>query len=326
MESRNINNVKLGVFVLAGLGFLILLLYLMGKNNNLFGDTYVLKARFDNVQGLVPGSNVRFSGIHAGTVKKIKILNDTTIEVTMIMESKMQTIIRKNALASIGSDGLVGNRLVNIVPQSQPSALALEGDVIASKKTLSTDEMLQTLNRTNKDVAAIAEALKTTVRRINTSSALWKLLNEDAVPHSIVVSVANLQAATGKALHMAKGLDAIVTNVQDGKGTVGMLLKDSSLANSIYTAVAKLQVVGDEADSLAIEINELVAGLQKDVNTGKGPVNALLHDSILVQKLSTSLDNIQKGTDGFNQNMEALKHNFLLRGYFKKLEKKQRNQ
>jgi phospholipid/cholesterol/gamma-HCH transport system substrate-binding protein len=80
------NNIKLGVFVLAGLLFLILLLYMIGRNRNLFGRNYVLKARFENVQGLIPGNNVRFAGIQAGTVKKIQILNDTMIEVTMFID------------------------------------------------------------------------------------------------------------------------------------------------------------------------------------------------------------------------------------------------
>ena len=88
MAKHGINNVKLGAFALAGLLFLVLLLYMIGKNRSLFGATYILKARFENVQGLVPGNNVRFSGIEAGTVKRIKILNDTTIEVTMAIEKK----------------------------------------------------------------------------------------------------------------------------------------------------------------------------------------------------------------------------------------------
>src|SRR5665647_546677 len=119
MAKRIINNVKLGSFVLAGLICLVLLLYMIGKNRNLFGNNYVLKTRFENVQGLIAGNNVRFSGIQAGTVKSIKILNDTVIEVTMIIEKKMQSIIRKNAITSIGTEGVVGNKVVNIVPARQ---------------------------------------------------------------------------------------------------------------------------------------------------------------------------------------------------------------
>ena len=88
MVKKIVNNVKLGVFVVSGLAFLVLLLFMIGKNKSLFGSSYLLKAKFENVQGLIPGNNVRYSGIQAGTVKTIKIINDTTIEVSMMIVSR----------------------------------------------------------------------------------------------------------------------------------------------------------------------------------------------------------------------------------------------
>ena len=127
--------------------------------------------------------------------------------------------------------------------------------------------------------------------------------------------------ATGKAGNMVYNLNDIVMDVKKGKGSVGALLTDTSFAKNLNRAILKIKTVEDQADSLAGEINKLFTGIRQDVNTGKGLVNALLKDSMMVIKLNESLDNIQKGTDGFNQNMEALKHNFLLRGYFRKQEK-----
>jgi len=321
MAKRIINNVKLGSFVLAGLICLVLLLYMIGKNRNLFGNNYVLKTRFENVQGLIAGNNVRFSGIQAGTVKSIKILNDTVIEVTMIIEKKMQSIIRKNAITSIGTEGVVGNKVVNIVPARQPGALAEEDDILISKKTIDTDEILNKLSQTTNDVSFIAANLKITVKRINSSSALWTLLNDQSLPEGLRNSVTNIRLATGKAGTMVDNLNTIVMDVKNGKGSVGAILKDSSFAKNLNEAILKIKNVGDETDSIAGEINKMVTGIRQDVNNGSGVVNALLKDSMMVIKLNSSLDNIQKGTDGFNQNMEALKHNFLLRGYFKKLER-----
>ena len=324
MKKRGINNVKLGAFVLAGLLFLLLLLYMIGKNRNLFGNTYVLKARFENVQGLVPGNNVRFAGIQAGTVKKIEILNDTVIEVTMIMDKDMEPVIRKNAIVSIGTEGLVGNKVVNIAPNKNPGPLAIEGDTLFSKKAVNTEEMLQTLYKTNNDINEIASDLKITVQQINNSSALWDLLNDKSIPAELRMAVTNIRSATGRANGMAGDLQGIVTDIKQGEGSVGVLLKDTSFAKNLNEAVLKIKSVGEEADSLAAEINKLVSGIRKDVNNGKGPVHALLKDSGMVIKINESLENIQKGTDGFNQNMEALKHNIFFKGYFKKLEKKKK--
>jgi phospholipid/cholesterol/gamma-HCH transport system substrate-binding protein len=322
MAKRIVNNVKLGLFVLAGLIFLVLLLYMIGKNQNLFGNTYTLKANFENIQGLVAGNNVRFAGIQVGTVKKIKILNDTVIEVSMLIDTKMKNIIHKNAITSIGTDGLVGNKVVNIIPSRNPGPFAQEGDLLLSKKAIATDEMLQTLYKTNIDVAVIATELKATIQRINSSSALWELLNDKTIPENLRNSVANIRTATGKAGSMAENLNNIVMDVKKGKGSLGAVLKDTAIAKNLNEAILKIKSVGEEAGSLADEINSLVSGIKRDVNNGKGPVNALLNDSSIMIKLNSSLDNIQKGTDGFNQSMEALKHNFLLRGYFRKQEKK----
>lgn len=321
MAKKIVSNVKLGVFVLAGMLFLVILLYMIGKNRNLFGSNYMLKARFENIQGLVAGNNVRFSGIQAGTVKRINIINDTLIEVTMVIDKKMSKIIHKNAIASISTEGLVGNKVVNIVPYKRPAALAEEGDILVSKKAVNTDEILETLYNTNSDVAKIAAGLKTTVERINNSKGLWNLLNDQSIPENLRISVARIRLATGKAGKMVNDLGDIIVGVKNGEGSVGAILKDTSFAKNLNDAILKINKVGNEADSITVEINKLVTSIQEDVNKGKGTVNALLKDSMMVKKIETSLDNIQKGTDGFNQNMEALKHNFLFRGYFKKLEK-----
>lgn len=311
---------------MAGLLFIILLLYMIGKNRNLFGNTYVLKAGFENVQGLVPGNNVRFAGIQAGTVKRISIISDTLIEVTMIVDKKMKGVIRKNAIVSIGTDGLVGNKVVNIVPSKEPSLPAVEDDVLSVKKAVSTDEILQTLFKTNNDVAVIATELKATVQRINSSNALWALLNDTSLSQGIRSSVLNIRSDSAEAGTMVNDLQAVVTGIKNGKGSVGEFLQDTLFAYNLNEAVQKIQSVGDEAMVLTAELNELVAGIQQDVNNGRGTVNSLLKDSLSVLKINASLDNLQKGADGFNQNMEALKHNFLFRGYFKKLERQKRNE
>ncbi|MDP3667576.1 MAG: MlaD family protein [Sediminibacterium sp.] len=326
MEKKTIDNIKLGIFVSAGLLFLVVLLYMIGKNMSLFGDTYVLKARFENAQGLVVGNNVRYSGIQSGTVKEIKIMNDTTIEVTLLVEKKMMAIIRKNAVVSIGTEGLVGNKVVNIIPRRKQAPLAEEGDILFAKRSVDADEMLQTLSQTNNDVAVIAADLKITIQRINTSNALWNLLNDKSIPENFRVSVANILAATGNAGKLVNNLNDIVMDIKNGKGSAGAILRDSSFAKNLNEAILKIKSVGDNVDSLSHEISLVVAGVRQDVNSGRGPVNALLKDSVIVIKLNTSLSNIEKGTDGFNQNMEALKHNFLFRGYFRKLEKEKENE
>lgn len=314
MKKQLINNTKLGFFVLVGLLFLVLLLYMIGRNRSLFGSNYLLKTRFENVNGLIPGNNVRYAGIQAGTVKKLEILNDTTVEVTMIIDTEMEQIIRKDAITAIGTDGLVGNKVVNIVPGNLNASIAKNGDLLKSKKPIDTEKILNTLSTTNNDVSIIVSGLKTTVERINNSSAIWDLLSDDQLPNDIKKSARNIQLATLKAAAISNEFQLILNDLRNGNGSLGMLLNDTVLVSNLNKSSHNLNLV-------SLQLHTVVSDLQKDINSGKGPVNYLLKDTLMVKKLNTSLDNIQMGTDGFNQSMEALKNSFLLRGYFKRREK-----
>jgi phospholipid/cholesterol/gamma-HCH transport system substrate-binding protein len=303
MANQGENNINLGAFVLAGLMALILAFYMIGKNHNMFGSNFVIKARFSNLNGLVEGNNVLFSGIQAGTVKSVSLINDTTIEVTLLIDNKIRSYIHKNATASI----------INIIPSPGASPVVEEGDLLVSQKIINTDEMLQTLSKTNKNIAGISEELKVTVLRIN-KSALLDLLNDSSIGKSLKSSLLHINQTTANASKMSNSLNVLVAQIKAGKGGAGVLLADTGFAKNLQEAMVKIRLAGENAD-------KLVAQLNKDFAQGKGPLNTLLRDSVTARNISLSLENIQKGTDGFNQNMEALKHNFLFRGYFKNLEK-----
>jgi len=322
MAKQTFNNIKLGLFILAGLLLLIIGLYLIGRDSNLFSRNYTLHVQFAHVQGLTPGNNVRYAGIQVGTVKKIKLVNDTLIDVSMIIEKRMQQFIRVNDLVSISTDGLMGNKMLQITAAKDGSAFAADGDMLKSKTVLNVDEMLVVLNKSNQNIAVISEELKTAVIRLNNSEALWNILNNKLLPEQLLASAANIRSATAKANVLAGDLQTIIAGVKEGKGTMGQLLSDTAIAYHLTAAIDKIKTVGDHADSLANELNALTRSVKSDVNNGKGTIHALLKDSLLVQKLNNSLQHIEKGTEGFNQNMEALKSNFLFRGYFRKLEKK----
>ena len=320
------NNIKLGAFVIAGLVFLILLLYMIGRNRHLFGSNYLLRARFENVQGLKPGHNVRYSGIEVGTVKKVIFLNDTLVEVSMLIDDKMRSIIKNNAIVSVGTEGFVGNKVLNISAGEGSAPLAREGDLLKSKRPVDTDEMLRTLYKTNDDIGVVADNLKTTIHNINSSEALWALLSEKTLPGNIQTSAANVRLATARAADMIDDLHSLVNDVKNGKGSLGAILTDSSFALNLNEAVQKINTVSKHLDTLTGQVNQLVASVRYDLNNGNGVAAALLKDSAMTAKLNHSLDHIEEGTDAFNQNMEAMKHTFLLRGYFRKREKQEQKE
>lgn len=326
MTNQKINNVKLGLFVSAGLLFLIIMLYMIGRDQNLFSRNLTLRARFANAAGLVAGNNVRYAGIQVGTVKKVKLVNDTTIEVVMLIEQKYQENIHKDALASIGTEGLIGNRIVSILPGKSGGPTVSDGDLIGTRKIVSTEEMMETLAVSNRNIADITAQLKSTVERINNSTALWALLNDESLPRDLAASARNIREATGKANRFVMDLQEIVEGVKEGKGSLGAIITDTALAVELGKALQQFQAVGEEANRLGAELRAVTGKVQSGIDSGKGPVNAMLNDTGMVQKINASLQHIQEGTASFNQNMEALKHNFLFRGYFRKLEKQQKKQ
>lgn len=326
MAKHAINNIKLGVFVMAGLLLLILGLYMIGRDTNLFGHNFQLRARFDNVQGLTVGNNVRYAGIQVGTVKKVKILSDTLIEVTMLIEEKMKPFIHGNDLVSISTDGLMGNKLINIISAKDNALPVQDNDILPVKAGANTDAMLETLDRTNNNIARITEDLQMTVQRINSSKSLWGILDDETLSQNLKVSLVNIRKATNGANSLVAHIDTIIGDIKNGKGSLGAILTDTSIAYNLKEAIAKIQIVGHNANQLAGELADITQDVKDEIRNGKGTLNALLKDSVLTIKLNNSLSNIEQGTASFNQSMEALKHNFLLRGYFRRQEKQHRKE
>lgn len=323
MAKTGENNIKLGVFVIAGLIVMMVSFYMIGNNTNMFSSSFKLKARFSNLGGLMEGNNVLFSGIHAGTVKNIKIINDTTIEVAMLIDSKVKSFIHNNAEASIGTEGLMGNKVVNIQPVKINSPLVKNGDLLVAQKLTSIDAMLQTLSKTNNNIATISEALKTTVLRLDTS-AILNVLNDKDIVISLKSSLKNINNASSNTSELTNGLKNMVIKIKQGKGALGVLLNDKGLSDNLKTALVNLRSASDNADKMTDKLDNIAVNMNKDLLYGKGPLHTLFRDSLISRKLSSSMTNVQKGTEGFNQFVKALEHNFLVRGYFRRKEKKEK--
>lgn len=324
MQEQTVNFVKLGLFVLAGFVLVIFTLYLLGKNQSLFGSDLEIKAQFRAVNGLVKGNNVRYAGIEVGTVRQVELLNDTVVEVTMSLEKKMNTRIRSNALASLGTDGLIGNRVVNIVPGNGNAPFVQGGDMLRSRDEIETEEMLQTLHHTNRNMAVISDEILLTLQRLNSSAVLKALLDDRSIPANLAASLAHLHQTTEKASFLMTEATSTLALASQGKGTLATLLTDTTLSLELQQAVKQIKNVEASAERLAGDLNQVVLSVDKDINQGHGTVNALLKDSLMAAQLQQSIGNVEKGTAAFHQNMEALKHNFLFRRYFKKLEKSKR--
>ena len=321
MATSTGNKIKLGAFVMGGLAFLILLLYVIGKNQNLFGNTFELKTRFSNISGLRAGNNVRFAGIDAGTVKGIDVLNDSTIEVTLLIRNKLKGIIRKSARASIGTDGLMGNKIVNLIATGLPAEAAAEGDLLAAVEGASTDQMLDVLKTTNEDIAVIASELKTFVQRLNQPNSLWTFLDDSTLSPHIRATLLNIQRSSEGLNRSIAEADRLIAEVRTGRGAAGTLISDTTVSADIRATIQKLRQIAHHTDSVVHRAEALVAGIDVQVNNRQGTVGRLLNDPAMAEELNQALIHVRQSARDFDENMEALKHSFLLRGYFRRKER-----
>jgi len=230
MDISIAQKIKTGAFVLLSLLLLLTIIFIIGKQKNMFGGTFSVFAHFKNISGLKEGNYVRYAGINVGTVDNISMLNDTTVIVGMILQKDIRPYIKEDAMAGIGSDGLMGDKLVTISPGGVSTAIVKDGGNIKTVNPVDVDRIVNNLSK----ISDNAEAL-------------------------------------------TNSLSSVMTKINNGEGSFGRLVND----------------------------DKLVRNLEGTLSSARETVGS-------VKKTSSSV----------NDNMEAVKHSFLLRGFFKKKERK----
>ena len=317
MEKTTSQKMRLGLFVIIGLLLFVLAVYFIGDKQKMFGKTNHLKAVFNNVSGLQLGNNVRYSGINVGTVHGIEMINDSTIKVDMLIDKTIFPHIRKNAIATIGSDGLVGNMIINIIPGKEMEAAVNPGDEIQSLSRIRTDDLLNTLGVTNKNAALLTADLLKITQEINQGKGTVGLLIKDSTVANNLKETMRYLKITGQGTsESVTKLNRLISTLENKDNVIGFL-KDTAIANDMKAVVRNL-------DQSSTEINKVVSNLNStitNIKDGKGAMNYLSNNPELVRKIDSTMTNINDASSRLNENMEALKHNFLFRGYFKKQEK-----
>jgi len=292
--------VRLGLFVAGGFLLLIIGIFMIGRQKNLFNPVFKLATTFYNVSGLQVGNNVRFSGINIGTVDIVKIINDSTIRVDMLIKKDVQPFIKTDCQAAIGSEGIIGDRVLIITQGSTDAESVKDGDMLLSIEPVELD----------------------------------------AIVASLQISASNAEVVT-------KQLAEVMINVNQGNGTIGRLIQDSTIAENINDIIINFKElsIGSE-EKLAIIMNNLNTNIDSimaslnltaantvmtsgqmneimtKINEGDGTLGLLIQDTTMSGNLSQTFENLEKSTASLDENMTALKSSFLLRGYFKKQEKK----
>ena len=245
MKTTTSNRVRLGMFVSLGITLFIIAVYFIGERQQLFRSTFRVSGVFRDVSGLQAGNNVRLAGINVGSVENIRIMSDTSIRVEIVVDEDTRKFIKKDAIASIGSDGLMGNRILIINPGT------------GGKKIIENDDTVQTLQPINMDDVMIS-----------------------------------LKATIDKSSSITGDLAKITNNIQSGKGTIGRLLMDPSLARNFDSSIVNLKK-GSE-------------GLKHLMDDAKYS---------FTQNVDSALVSLKDGAVGFKTLVDKAKHSWLLWGF-----------
>lgn len=197
MKTESASSWKLGMFVLIGIVAFTATIYFVGKQKNLFGSTFNLNSHFKNVSGLEVGNNVLFSGINIGTVSEIQLISDTSVVVRLLIEKEVQKFIKKDAMASIGSDGLMGDKVLVINPGTSSKIQVLDNDNIASIKAIEMDEIMRSLKTSIDNAGIITDELAQFTYKMNHGNgALSKLITDEKFANSLTKTMTNLQTGS----------------------------------------------------------------------------------------------------------------------------------
>jgi phospholipid/cholesterol/gamma-HCH transport system substrate-binding protein len=200
--------VRLGLFVVGGFAIFIIAIFIIGKQKNLFNPVFKLTTTFNNVSGLQIGNNVRFSGINIGIVDNIQIVNDSTVIVDMLIKKDVWQFIKSDCGVVIGSEGIIGDRLIIITQGSSDAPLAIEGEHLKSKEPIETDAIITSLNVTAKNSEIISRQLAEIMIKINKGKGtLGRLIQDTIIAENLNQTIVNLKKSS-------KGLDENMTAVK----------------------------------------------------------------------------------------------------------------
>jgi phospholipid/cholesterol/gamma-HCH transport system substrate-binding protein len=189
--------VRLGMFIAGGLALFILAIFIIGKQKNLFNPVFRIYATFYNVSGLQVGNNIRFSGINVGTVNNISIVNDSTVSVEMLIRKNVRQFIKSDCEVAMGSEGLIGDRILIITQGSADAALITEGQQLDSKEPVEMDAIMSSLQVTADNAAIISGQLAEIMIHVNNGNGtLGRLIKDSTIAENLNQTVNNLKKSS----------------------------------------------------------------------------------------------------------------------------------
>ncbi|HRI32596.1 MAG TPA: MlaD family protein [Saprospiraceae bacterium] len=311
-DLKNKHAILVGLFVIVGLSFLVVGILMVGNLHDTFKKKVKLVSLFEDVNGLQTGNNVWFSGVKVGTVSQLKFFDKSKVEVTIKIETNVMQYIHKDSKVKIGTDGLIGNKIIIIYGGTDNSSLVIAGDTLDVEKTFSSEDMINMLQENNKNLIAITTDFKSISHHLASGKGtISKLIYDEAIYSNLSNTTRILQNVSTKANLVANSLEKF-TDGLNRHGTLGnKLANDTIVYGIIEHAAFKIKKMADTGSVLMSNLNRVSTNL-------KSPFGVIMNDEASGKQLKEILVNVNSGSKKLDEDLEAVQHNFLFRGFFKK--------
>ncbi len=307
-STKNRRTVVVGIVLVLGLLIFIVGILTLGGQKHSFSSSFTLRAIFKDVNGLQKGNNIWFSGVKVGTIHSVGFSPAAEVIVTMSVDEDVQRFIHRDALAKVGTDGLIGNRIIVIYGGSNALAAVSDGDTLQVEPASGLDGMMDTLKQNNRNLLAITTSFrKLSEDLVSGKGTVGKLLTTDDMANTLQDALIALHQAANSAKDLTANLDRFSQR----------LSKPGSFSNDLVSDTLVFHKLRETATDVKAAAANIQAATDK-LNDPNSPLGLLLRDSTAAANLRSTLNNLNSGTDKFDEDMEAMQHNFLLRGFFKK--------
>ncbi|WP_341839905.1 MlaD family protein [Chitinophaga caseinilytica] len=314
--------VIVGIFVFIGLLIFVAGILILGGQKKTFMSSLGVVAVFHDIGGLAKGDNVWYSGVKVGTIKAISFLGHDRIQVRMEIDKRSRDFIHKDVVAKVSSDGLVGNKIIALSGGTAGVPAVEDGDTIAVVTAISSDELLETLQVNNKSLVEITGNLKTITKKIaEGEGSLGRLIASDTVYNDLKGAIAGLQRTTENTRRITANLTDYTGKLQSKGSLANDLVTDTVVFSNLRSSMSRIESASKGIDSVMNNLQSASASVNDNLKSSKTPAGMLLNDEATAQSLKTTIKNLQSSTYKLDENMEALQHNFLLRGFFRRRDK-----
>jgi phospholipid/cholesterol/gamma-HCH transport system substrate-binding protein len=288
MKLKAANKIKLGIFVTVGIAVLILAIYFIGEKQQLFRSTFRLTGVFKDVGGLQIGNNVRLSGITIGTVENVSLISDTSVRVQVLIDENTRKFIKKDAVASIGSEGLMGNKVLVIIPGTGSQKTIENNDVIATSRPVELDEIMKSLKTTIDNTSLITEDLaKITTNISSGKGTIGRLMMDSSWRENIQSTIVNLEKGSA-------GFKVFMDNAQE-----------------VDEILASFKAVIENTATITDDLGKITTNLGQ----GKGIIGKLFMDESSATNIDSTFYYLKEGSSGFKILMEKARDSWLLWGF-----------